>query len=233
MQLAEDRRYLVETKPLADLICETMAPGLYLLNDNAMDDAAEALQKAGIDIIARRKEKKEPASAYLHTSLYSHLRTEIFKKIEVLFDPSLFYINSSEVSFDDLSKTSTEIKSKFNAALEKMTLSDIERTELSARIDRRLILCESQLKDANVRYEKLEARHLDYAGKQNIAKQAISGASPLEVVWKNKGKDQKIFDVPRSLEKEGNELFLVINGMRIPLAKISLIRRIKKSIFDA
>jgi len=124
------------------------------------------------------------------------------------------------------------VKSNFYSMLEKMQLSETERTELTARIDRKLVLCEAQLKDANIRYEKLEARHLDYTGKQNIAKQAISQQSPVEIVLQVKNKEQKISGIPQALEKEGNDLFLVIKNMRIPLAKISLLRRIKKSIFE-
>jgi hypothetical protein len=131
-----------------------------------------------------------------------------------------------------LCMNSSGIKSDFHAILEKMQLSDQERTELSARIERRLIICKTQLKEANIRFEKHEARLMDYAGKQHIAKQAISQKSPVEIVWTNKGEEKRIFGTPSALEKEGNELFLVIDSMRLPLAKISLLRRIKKSIFE-
>jgi hypothetical protein len=113
--------------------------------------------------------------------------------------------------------------------------------ELAARIDRRLILCEAQLRDASVRYEKLEARGLDYVGKMNIAKQAIALQAPVELVWPDKNrrnKEERVFGIPKALEKEKNESVLIIepygaeNVMRIPLGKISLLRRIKKSIFE-
>jgi hypothetical protein len=120
-----------------------------------------------------------------------------------------------------------------------MNLGREEQDELSARINRRLVLCESQLKDALVRYEKLEARGLDYAGKALIAKQAISMHSPVEVTWPGKHKQEHIFGIPKALEKSGGESILVIepaNGrdeaIRIPLGKIGLLRRVKKSIFE-
>jgi hypothetical protein len=118
-----------------------------------------------------------------------------------------------------------------------MPLGETERAELSARINRRLVLCEAQLKEASIRYEKLEARHLDYMGKQNIAKQAIAQQSPVEIVWPA-GSGESIFGIPRALEKEEGDLILIVvlsgsdDVMRIPLAKISLLRRIKKSIFE-
>jgi len=109
---------------------------------------------------------------------------------------------------------------------------------MAARIDRRLILSESQLKDAVVRYEKLEARGLDYVGKALIAKQAISLQTPVEIIWPGKQKQERIFGIPKALEKADSESILIIdplNGgdvVRVPLGKISLLRRKRKSIFE-
>jgi len=224
LRLAENHRYLTETEPFISFISETLAPGLYLLNENAADDtviqnAIEALQKSGIDIIARRKEKKEIAA-----SITSHFSGPSSSPLHFLKSESS--VNSAA------RKDSAALTAQYHATLEKMSLSDTEKTELAARIDRRLVLCEAQLKDADIRYEKLEARHMDYTGKQLIAKQAISQQSPLEITWMIKGKEKSIFGIPRTLEKEGGDLILVIDANRIPLAKISLLRRIKRSIFE-
>jgi len=226
LNLSQERRYLAETFPLANMIEETLAPGLYLLGENAIEEAAAALHSAGIDIIGRSCEKAKASS-----SISSHF-------------PSL----SSNASIGKISATpknsavNTEraavLSAGFHAILKKMPLGETEKAELSARIDRRMVLCETQLKDANLRYEKLEARHMDYAGKQNIAKQAISQQSPVEIIWLSGKKDERIFGIPKTLEKEGGELVFVIvptgkeDLMRIPLGKISLLRRIKKSIFE-
>ena len=230
LSLSQELRYLSDTKSLASLIIENLAPGLYLLNENAMDNAADVLQKAGIDIVARRKEtQKHPvmASSNYFSSL-SALSVIFFKKNY----SSLAMDSSAPQRRPAVKDISGQKKSEFRALLEKMPLSELERTELSARIDRRLVICEAQLKDANIRYEKLEARHMDYTGKQHIAKQAVSQRSPVEIVWTSKGKEKRFFGIPQTLEKEGNELILVVDAMRIPLAKIGLLRRIKKSIFE-
>ncbi|MDR2158987.1 MAG: helicase-associated domain-containing protein [Treponema sp.] len=142
--------------------------------------------------------------------------------------------------------------------LAAMPLGRAERDELSARIRRRLVLSESQLEGASVRYEKREARFLDYAGKASIAKQAIASKSLLEVHWPHPEKGtMETIGIPTALEKSGGESILVISPgddparkgsgeaarvsgntqripgefLRIPLGKISLMRRIKKSIF--
>jgi hypothetical protein len=118
-----------------------------------------------------------------------------------------------------------------------MNLGAEQREELTARINRRLVLSESQLKDAVVRYEKLEARGLDYAGKIMIAKQAIARRTPVEASWTVRQKQENVIGIPKALEKADDESVLVMespegNTIRIPLGKISLLRRIKKSIFE-
>jgi len=226
LTLSEDRRYLAETRPLAHLISETLAPGIYLLSEDSMDDAADALRGAGIDIIARRQEKTKNLSSYNHFP--SPLARALPGK------------TSSAAKAAPKTENAAVLTENFHAILKKMPLGEAERAELSARIDRRLVLCETQLKEASLRYEKLEARHMDYAGKQNIAKQAISQQSPVEIVWLGgkKTQSERIFGIPKALEKEGAELILIVTSsekedvMRIPLGKISLLRRIKKSIFE-
>jgi len=223
--LCEERRFLTQTMPLAGLIVETIAPGIYLLAENAMDTAADALHSAGIDIIARRcvKGKTASASGYFPSPPPNSLG----EKITVMDSKTPPKTDNS----------AAVLTAGFHAILEKIPLAETERQELSARIDRRLVLCETQLKEASVRYEKLEARHMDYAGKLNIAKQAIAQQSPVEIVWPA-GRSESIFGIPRALEKEDGELILTVvpssreDVMRIPLAKISLLRRIKKSIFE-
>jgi len=229
LQLTEERRYLTETKFLSRLIIETLAPGIYLLNENDMAKAADALQSAGIDIIGQQKERKNTPVSSLN--YFPSLSSSISQKKAISLT-NIGAENNASVSQSENSNRLEEKKQTFYSLLEKTNLSESEKKELCARIDRRLILCETQLKDAGIRYEKLEARRMDYTGKQNIAKQAITLKSPVEVVWTNKGEESRIFGIPRILEKDGNNLILLINEFRIPLAKIGLLRRIKKSIFE-
>jgi hypothetical protein len=98
-----------------------------------------------------------------------------------------------------------------------------------------------------LRYEKLEARGLDYHGKSSIAKQAVENGSLLEVTWPVAGGGHScVVGLAQALEKSGDESILVIKTrlsgsaedsaaseiiVRVPLGKISLLRRIKQSIF--
>lgn len=221
LTLSEERRYLTGTMPLSSLIKDILAPGVYLLPETAMDEAASVLQRAGIDIIARSKSEKKTTGLRQYFSRISG------------DDTRLFEIPSSQTSAPQ-KKDDSRLSKRFHEILEKTQHEKNIKEELTARINRKLILCETQLKDADVRYEKLEAKLLDYAGKQNIAKQAIAQQSPLELELQQ---DKRIFGIPKALEKENNELILVIipdeqEALRIPLAKIKLLRRIKKSIFN-
>jgi hypothetical protein len=224
LTLAQDKRYLTETAPLCEMIIETLAPGVYLLNENAMESASAALKNAGIDIIARGTNKKDTGVS-MHNYFPPPPSNSLSEKITV-----------TKKSF--VNKTNSALNAEFHEILENMPLGKTERDELSARIDRRLVLCEAQLKTADIRYEKLEARNMDYAGKQNIAKQAVALQSPVEIIFLGAGKENRIFGIPESLEKENGELYFAIvpdgkkEVLRLPLAKLSLIRRIKKSIFE-
>jgi hypothetical protein len=138
-------------------------------------------------------------------------------------------------------------KARFRAALEKLAISREARDALAARIERRLILSESQLSETAIRYEKLEARGLDYSGKIALAKQAISAKSFIEVFCPASAgniPEGGLLGIPEALEKQGNESILVVRPcentseknsaglIRLPLGKISLLRRIKSSIFE-
>ena len=241
LTLAPEQRHLSETRPLSKLIVETIAPGVYLLPESAEEKAVQALSKAGVAIIARRGEcrsedmisggEESSGGPLRHFFLPLHDARPQSGKISLV---SRANGPSASILFD-----------RFHSILEQMRLGGEARDELTARIDRRLVLCESQLKDAVVRYEKLEARGLDYVGKALIAKQAIAMQTPVEIIWPGKQKQERIVGIPKALEKAGSESVLVIDPLgeddtirvpgdtiRVPLGKISLLRRIKKSIFE-
>jgi hypothetical protein len=260
LSLAPERRYLAEMEPLARNIKAVLAPGIYLLGETAERETLEALQKAGVDIVARPgKSSGAETPAEGPRNPFPPLRPGTLKHYAGRIPCPVRDTRQAKGTGGAGGKENgSALIAGFHAALEQMRLNRAERDELAARIDRRLVLCESQLKDASIRYEKLEARGLDYAGKALIAKQAIALQSPVELVWpgppggrKGRGSadknERRIFGIPKSLDKEASENILVIspfnesNGnfepipgdtVRIPLGKISLLRRIKKSIFE-
>jgi hypothetical protein len=240
LTLSKDRRYLAETAGLSQLIAGTLAPGVYLIRDEDQKAVLDALDRAGIDIIAQplsapaAKEVKLPS----YPSPASKFRGDFSLKGKYTKPRPGAASGERLTGAENAAET---LKEHFRSLLADMKLSKEERGELAARVERRLILSDSQLRDASVKYERLEAGGLDYAGKQAVAKQAISLRSFVELRWSSGGKAGHLLAIPQALEKSGGESILVLRSgaeqgdqaeeIRLPLAKISLIRRIKKSIF--
>jgi hypothetical protein len=235
LTLSEDRQYLAKTEPLASMISYTLKAGVYLLSIQERADVIQTLHKAGIDIIAQppqniRKEI-EYSSYPFSEGMFRFRRHGLYEDL-----PENFFLYRENPEPDPVK--AENYKEKFRASLEQLSLTRAERDELTARIERRLILSESQLAGVSVRYEKLEARGLDYVGKTSIAKQAIASKLIIEIMWsRQNGEVNRVIGIPEALEKNNGETVLVLNPMpqgetiRLPLGKISLLRRIKQSIF--
>jgi hypothetical protein len=245
LSLSEERRYLAETGPLAALISRTLAPGVYMLSAAEKAEAVRVLQKAGIDIIAQPSpamgESVAPHTSEEWRSPYPPLNKRPWLRRQIPGKPLPREGNQGRQRkapppVPDPEKAAA-CKERFRAVLDTMRLSKAERDELSARIERRLVLTDSQLADVSLRHEKLEARGLDYVGKAAIAKQAIGSGALIEIIWLSpEGKENRFMGIPESLDKQGGETILVLSQMsgeslRIPIGKISLLRRIKQSIF--
>ena len=245
LTLSPERQYLAETKPLSTFITKTLAPGIYMLPATLEDRVVRTLHKAGVSIIARQSEHSDEnifqdnnkSTDMFSANFYPPLRAANIS--DKIFPHVFSQDEKPDENMENDSPPSALIEN-FHSMLNKMRVDKEKHDELAARIDRRLILCESQLKDAVLRYEKLEARGLDYAGKSLIAKQAISLQSLVEVVWPSKQKQERVLGIPKALEKAGSETYLVVKlineeggTVEIPLGKISLLRRVKKSIFES
>jgi hypothetical protein len=251
LALSPERRYLAETEALAALIRWELAPGLYLLFPDAR--AAEVLRKAGIEVVSHspgperentfnsRFGKAEGAGPLPRMQGSHHHFSPLGKGSDF---PAAGKISAavSEAAGQD----AEALRARFRKALAGRSLSANERNELAARIERRLVLTESQLSADSLRAEKLEARGLDYVGKASIARQAVGSHSLLEIVWSSQEGEQRILAFPLGLEKSEGESILVVedsrvpedpqsapkNTVRIPLGRISLLRRVRKSIFE-
>jgi hypothetical protein len=246
--LSEERRYLAQTEPVASLIARTLGPGVYLLSVRGQirhetDEVIQGLQKAGVDIIARPPFPARDSPDVFGRSTGAESRIRGFSpyphlKTQPLFAALVSGTGRSEQAADAEVKDAAGYQERFHQALRKKSLPGNEANELAARIDRRLILNESQLDGGAVRGEKMEARNLDYVGKNMVAKQAIALKSPVEILCVTpEGESSRIMGIPGALEKWGSETILVLktipegNEIRLPLGKISLLRRIKQSIF--
>ena len=250
--LSEERRYLAETKTVASLINKTLAPGIYLLSSDK-SDAAAVLQKAGVEIIGRPSPEKSESSgrnkgagisASSFDSYYNAYPSLKSYSTAGFANENLVINKYSGVETDD---SQNEIKKELKEHLSKLSISKEQKDELRYRIERRVILWKPQLDKAVIKFRKLEAKGLDYAGKTSIAKQAIAEGAELEVHWPGPEGSRTIYGTPLALDKKEGENVLVLkpahepsvkenpevsaDTVRIPLGKISLLRMIKQSIF--
>ncbi|MDR1429105.1 MAG: hypothetical protein LBI85_02350 [Spirochaetaceae bacterium] len=244
LTLSAERRYLAETAEISSLIAGTLAPGVYLIREDDREAAFETLGRAGVDIIAQPLAVAKPAEQAKPPPPYPSPASKFKGDLSLKGKHGKILSGCGAVP-PRTGEAAEKLKDHFRSLLAGMKLSKEEKAELSARVERRLILTDSQLKDASVKYERLEARGLDYIGKQAVAKQAIALKSLVELSWSPDGKPRQLLALPQALEKNDGESILVLltaglsgaehesqaEEIRIPLAKISLIRRIKKSIF--
>jgi hypothetical protein len=225
--LSPERRYLVEAEPLATLIRQELAPGLYLLDSG--NQAAEALRKAGVDIFIRHRGqpgaewgRNAGSLSFLGLGGIHNPFPDPKKQItgyQDAEDSAIMESMAKEAAKQVPPRKDNEaesLKARFHRVLNGRTLSAPERNELASRVERRLVLTETQLSSASVRGEKLEARDLDYVGKASIARYAINLRSLVEVVWSTADSDeeQRILGIPLALEKSGGESILVIGDSR-------------------
>ncbi len=232
----EERRYLINAEPVSLYIDRTLAPGVYLLKGDDEEPIIQALKKTGADIVALPRPPSVPSRTVMesHHPPFPPLVSEKPQKSVI---PSAQREENSASS--PLVRNPTEVMESFKNLLEKKNLPKDQRDELAARIERRLIVSEAQLVGAAVRYEKLEARGLDYVGKVRVAEQALSSHSLVELFWRGpKGEPNRLLGNLKALEKSGGEVKLVLDpvpegeSLSVPIGKISLLRRIKRSIFE-
>jgi hypothetical protein len=234
--LGGERAYLAERGPLARMVRRTILkaeegrPGVYLLDASNRETAANALRSAGVDIFAEQEAFfSSPRSA-------DGFFPRPAGKGAIPALPEITGAEAVQKEAQPVSRSAEDILEQFRAALGEMKLERQDKEALLERIGRRIIVSAEQLKASSFRYEKREARALDYGGKNIIARQAIASGSLLEITWT--GSALPLTGTPEGLEKKGTEMILVFrpregapDPLRIPLGKISLMKRIQQSIF--
>jgi hypothetical protein len=231
--LGGQRAYLAEHGPLARIVrrvlvkAEQGQAGVYLLDVPGLEEAAAALRDAGVDIFA--------VPAPFHAVNFKN--ENVFPRLEWNGEDLKipFHREPSPAAAFDAEKAE-RILNGFRSALNEIPFERHEKEALLFRIERRTIVSAAQLVNSSFRYEKLAARALDYPGKALIAKQAAVTKALLEITW-SAGGSAAVAGTAESLEKKDGETVLLFRpreggeALRIPLGKISLMRRVKQSIF--
>jgi hypothetical protein len=246
--LSPERRYLARPDgPLSSFIVDSPTPGIYILRGGSVlggmvfergpsgkkqedGDIISALQKAGVDIIAQNPKEKVP-SVCATLSPEGLIQDNAFATEKLTF--------TAKSAGDTAGATGMETvaaKKLLLNVLKKRRFSEREQEEIADRIEKRFIVHETQIASIPESAIKVEARGLDYAGKLNIAKQAVTLHRPVEITFTAADGTREVLSCRLlSMEKNGGDVQLVIADnqveKKLPIGKVSIIRLLRQSIF--
>ena len=238
MYVEKSRRVAFEkNSSFSSLIRKELAPGVYLLDAEEYEDIAAAFSDAGY----------EAAPA---VSAVPVVRDSI-PLPTLRLPPALAGAGGSgagDAGAGDVAQASNEnaltgagwqeLRAALFASLDALALPHDIHEVLASRIDRKIIITESQLVAESIRIEKVEARGMDFLGKVRIAEYAISAGSLLEIELEEGEGSRYVLGKPLSTEKKtGDVLLRLITepdglSLQISLGKALLVRRIRGSIFS-
>lgn len=222
LKVAPDRaRILEKTSLLEPYVVEVLAEGIYLLDQSSEKQWTAALENLSILPGEFRKSDADQGREYpgiVIPRYKDHLSWEIGNKAEGDFA-------------GELTRTLRE-------KLDRKSIKGEEKTELEARIARKLIIHESQLNRGIIRPEITEAKGMNFQGKIRLVEAALQNSSDrLEVSYFTGGENVTILLKPLELAK--NEHERILRGTILPdeepfsikLGKISKLRKIRSSLF--
>ena len=222
LKLSEQNQVMVEKNSvLAPHIVEKLSQGIYLMDFVSDEAARTAIEASGLEYIGKVKSlEKNPLP----------IGFPILRK-SVHTSPRYSENKSSETSSKD---SSDKIISHMKSCLKKMGLPSEKEEFLAQRIERRMIVNESQLQESSIRFDRVEAFAMDYAGKLYVIDCAMQNGSLLEIDLN--GEKCAVVGEPVHLEKNHGEAILTLctddNGVTVDIsvAAASRIKRVREKI---
>ena len=223
-----ERRHLIEhSAAVRPWIRRTLAPGVYLLDENGITEWSRALTRSGIDPVPQIQEARGGSIA------------PPFRRFG---KPIILSYTASRQKSDGESEradAAADLVDELNSQLDRLEIPADLSSELRARIAKKLILFPNQLEQSQPRAEKNEAKGLDYVGKVRLVEQALkSGSDLLEILERtSNGATRRLLVRPSDLKKSGNDLVLQAHTLpenelvQIRVRKIGLVRKLKSSLY--
>jgi len=217
-------------------LCRKLAEGVYLVNQKNIPALFEAFRKSGIDnlpspdsLVPGYVENDEKKACQPEPLADDVLALQNITALELDYSKTFYPVPES------VDPDSDEIRKK----IEDSKLNSEQKEVISERVERKLILFPEQISKGIARYEKTEAKGLDYNGKVRIAEQIAGSRGFLAEIIETgpEGELVKKLIKPDKLEKDGNNYYLkgVLlqddSEVSISISKVSLIRKIRTSLF--
>jgi hypothetical protein len=206
---------------LAGRIKQTFAEGIYLMDFADDAEAASVLAHCGFEQGGEIKTVQERIARADFSRIHDA------PKIDVPQMPSAVSPN------DEGGKIIDFLLQKLDELLKRSEMTSEQYESLKDRIQRRIIIDESQLNFLSVKQEKREARGMDFLGKMLIIEQALVSRSLLEI--EDRGK--KITGTPVNIEKQPGgavATFAVEETkayVRLSVSQLQSVKKLRESIF--
>ena len=232
LQVADDKRVLVENNPyVAPHIRTMLSPGVYLLDFLNDDEAFETIKKSGLEFIGGLKNPESGIEPLPFERLDKTVRfSGGTDGLDVLFAKKS--TNADSVKNDEFCEKHLR---QMETELEKMNLPKEQKEELLLRINRKTIVHPAQLRSDSVRPGKTEAFGMDFLGKIHVLESAIAFSDLVEI----NSAGGIVTGFPVKIEKSAGDAVLVLqcddvkNGtesQKFSVAQARSVKRIRSSV---
>lgn len=240
LKIKAEKDLLVEkNQVLAPYIKEKLAPGIFLLDFITRKEAMTVIADSGLSFIGSIKdihgeEDISPLPRVFYTDLKDSGKEPGQGPIEKTEINSISKntLTGEGITLPNEGDASTFVE-KLNKIVDKMNLSVEQTEELKSRIQRRIIVNESQLKADSVRPDKNEASGMDYLGKIHVAEHAIASESLLNLVCDG----VSYLIQPLRIEKQAGDAILKAllqpegTEKYFQIGRVQYLKRIRGSVF--
>jgi len=219
---------VLEHSPKASaLVVERLAEGVYLLAAHDAADAERLLKSVGIDVDIRTP---PPDDIETVRSLWN-------LAVSSLGEKTPGQILSYSTLPDSLAAGEPPLVGRLLAALDSLSPSPDERSDLEDRIRARLILDESQLHVVPADNDGSFVGAMDYPGKIRLIERALKDGGAIEVAYADEsGNQARATGIPREIRRtpSGTVVALSTSGSGqsvIAISAIGKVRRLRNMMF--
>ena len=234
LKVSADSTALSEKNPnLARHIVEVLAPGIFLLDVESDEEAKSILESSGKDYVGKIRSAETKRAAEEFPAMRVEDRGELDGEDDAGESGILTSDDERKAHFDKLRNALSSMK-------ERGELTQEEYECLLFRVNRKIVLDESQLKKESVKFAKLEATGMDFPGKVHIIEQAVTDRSMIEITFMSSENPNGVLatGIPVSTEKSDDDVSVTMkmNGTSVmktfSISQASKVRRVYSSAFS-
>ena len=232
MTVDEKKRKIIDNSGQFDnTLIKKLGDGVYIVKPENLDKLKKALSLSGIDHIPAVEGSiiTAPSAVSVYTESFDY-DAEKLKSCTALLKPVF-----REHDYPDYVEININ---EFNDKIDSLSFTAEQKNVIKERIERKILLFPSQITSGSARYEKNEAKGLDYNGKIRLAEQALESRGYLLEIVERKNDEQVTSLVkPEHLDKSGKDV--VLEGFLLPfeeqvsikIGKAGRVKKIKTSLF--